>query len=598
MSHAEKSTGAVIFFLLIFLFQVALIFQGLDFTDEGAHAIFYQQIFQDPKTVQYYFMYWFSGILGGAWLKLFPQLGLWGIRLAGVLITTSTIMLVFNLLKKYLNPLSLKAGLLVALLMLNNFPRGIFYDNVSSLFFVITLYFLFDGLTRNIAWKFVAGGVFVALNIFTRIPNIVEAGLVIVIFYYGYISRISFTRQMKQALLFISGIIIGSLLLFLLMKILGHYEIFINSLKVVAQMGASHENAHGIKKLIKDYIIHYSTSILAALLVLAVITAFTAIGNFIKKTSPGKSGLVKAAGYFILVILLSYFIYKSSDPSEKQWYFLLYFLAGTIFISGFLIITDKNQGKEFRLLTMMGAALLLILPSGSYGDMLSVARESLWIALPVTFHYLYSIKSINNKTILFFPTNSLQYTLMINEGQINNLRKYGLFLTLVIALCYNYYYPFFDLSNRMRMHYTVSNDHLKGIYTTKERAACVSELLDESRKYIQKGDYLLAYDCIPMFYYLTETKPYMYNPWPWLYDAKVFKAALDSSFRETGKIPVVIIQKVNTINSNWPENATKENYFTYTDNKERNEFLNDFLSTHHYKLAWENIAFKIMVPVP
>src|SRR5260221_11550879 len=79
-----------LFFVLIICVRVIFIFQGLDFADSGFGADFYSRIFSDPSTVQYNFMYWFTGILGATWLKLFPGLGLLGLRIAGALFTTAT----------------------------------------------------------------------------------------------------------------------------------------------------------------------------------------------------------------------------------------------------------------------------------------------------------------------------------------------------------------------------------------------------------------------------------------------------------------------------------------------------------------------------
>src|SRR5580692_1672648 len=72
-----------IFFLFIFIYHVLVIFQGIDFNDEGFHLAFYQQIFNNPESVQYAFWGWLSGIVGGTFMKLFPYLGIWGIRLLG-----------------------------------------------------------------------------------------------------------------------------------------------------------------------------------------------------------------------------------------------------------------------------------------------------------------------------------------------------------------------------------------------------------------------------------------------------------------------------------------------------------------------------------
>ena len=67
-------TNVNIFFIVLFLIQIVFIFQGIDIADEGFHSTFYQQIYHNPQSVEYNFMYWFSGITGGAWLRLFPEL--------------------------------------------------------------------------------------------------------------------------------------------------------------------------------------------------------------------------------------------------------------------------------------------------------------------------------------------------------------------------------------------------------------------------------------------------------------------------------------------------------------------------------------------
>ena len=142
-----------VFFFLLFFYQVLFIFQGVDLSDEGFYATFYQQIYNNPEATQYNFMFWFSGIVGGAFDYVFHGLGIWGMRLAGVLVTTSTIIVTYNLLKKYLNPGHLKLGLLMVLLFINNNLKEIHYNDLSALFNMLTILYLFTGLKENKPWK-------------------------------------------------------------------------------------------------------------------------------------------------------------------------------------------------------------------------------------------------------------------------------------------------------------------------------------------------------------------------------------------------------------------------------------------------------------
>src|SRR4029077_16234411 len=88
---------------------------------------------------------------------------------------------------------------------------------------------------------------------------------------------------------------------------------------------------------------------------------------------------------------------------------------------------------------------------------------------------------------------------------------------------YTYDYPHSDMENRAAMRYAVDNKYMKGIFTTKERAEEINQLLAASSKYVKPNDRVLAYDCVPIFHFMTETIPYTRNPWPWLYQSNTFK---------------------------------------------------------------------------
>src|SRR5664279_1396614 len=140
-----------LYFLLIFLFQVFLIFQGFDLSDEGFLSTFYSQIFRHPTSVSYNFMFWLTGIIGGVWAKITSPLGLLGLRLGGAIVNTLTVILTYKLLKKYLNPEYLKVGLFLVVLSLNNDIKIINYNTISSLFYVILIIFLFRGIVKNLS---------------------------------------------------------------------------------------------------------------------------------------------------------------------------------------------------------------------------------------------------------------------------------------------------------------------------------------------------------------------------------------------------------------------------------------------------------------
>ncbi len=273
-----------VFFFLLFLYQLIFIFQGVDLSDEGFYATFYQQIFKNPEATQYNFMFWFSGIVGGAFDYVFHGLGIWGMRLAGVLVTTSTIIITYNLLKKYLNRGYLKLGLLMVLFFINNNLKEIHYNDLSALFNVLAILYLFTGLKEDKLWKIFLGGLFVSLCTFTRLPNILSLGIGIGIFYYGYTHKNSFKTQMGQALTFGAGFAFMSAVLLGFMKLIGHFDIFINSIKLLSKMSKGGEKSfYGPMVLIKNFIGTYTAATKFTLIILALIAVVALAGGFIRK---------------------------------------------------------------------------------------------------------------------------------------------------------------------------------------------------------------------------------------------------------------------------------------------------------------------------
>jgi hypothetical protein len=185
-----------------------------------------------------------------------------------------------------------------------------------------------------------------------------------------------------------------------------------------------------------------------------------------------------------------------------------------------------------------------------------------------------------------------------NERQLRHLKNFVAIACIIAGLFYSWYYPFFDYHERSKMVYTTNSKYLN-VYTTRERATVMNELLTESAKYVKPGDYTLAYHSIPMFHYATRTVPFVHNSMPWFYQASVFREELDGAVKRTGIFPVVVMQRRKTVGkagSTWPDPAPYYDTAWYKKNWPRDSTLNSFLETNHYQKAWENGMFTIMVP--
>jgi hypothetical protein len=578
-----------LFFVLIICVQLIFIFQGLDFADSGFDADFYSRIFTDPSTVQYNFMYWFTGILGGAWLKLFPGMGLLGLRIAGVLFTTATFWIAYEMLKKYLHTGPLRLSMFLIILFLATAIKELNYDDVTAFFFMCAAWYLLRGLIRGKSFLLFLSGLFISLNTFSRLPNVAGLALIVAIWFSGYLNGARLRQIVFQSLSFLAGFLFMSVLLIGLMKFLHHDQIFLNSLRLARQIGNSHGNSHSLYAMLKLYIVHYSEALIISTVVIVALWSSSAAWRRLRTDIPSSTPFLPALKFAILIILSAICIYRAKKDPDF-WFYLYLFYAGTSLIVGFLIITGR-QPKNLRILASIGTIMLLVMPLGSNYILMTVGKYAIWIMVPVTVDYLLNIKALSSRVVVS-ENSRHSYEQVIDVRQMSGLKNACIYLTLIFIISVTYYYPYFDRADRAHMRFPIHNTHVKGIYTTESRARVINELLGQSALYVKPDDYVLAYDCIPMFYYMTDTKPYMHNSWVWLYDDAVFKQELYNSLRETRVCPVVIMQKRSTIGNNWPDNYSEE----YTFRPEALSYMNEFLKTYQYRQVWENDFFRMYVP--
>ena len=578
-----------VFFTLVVFVEFIFIFQGFNLTDSGYSAVFYQRIFSDPSTVQYNFSCWLTGIIGGGWLKLFPGMGLLGLRIAGVICTTITFAISYNLLKKYLQTAPLRLGLLLIILFLSTSVKELNYRDITALFFMCSAWFLYTGLIREKDNRLFIAGMFIAINMFARLTNMLDLFLLSAIWFSGYLNRLAFRRVLVQSLLFLGGFFVMGAGLLLWMRSLHHEVFFFNKLEILRQTGTDQMTTRNLHDIFKPYLLQYGKGLVISIVVIVALWSFAAIWRRMKTEILFFKRIWPIGKYLILTLLTGLCIYYARTASDF-WYYLYLFYLGTSLIIALLIISGR-QPRDMQLLTAIGCIMLLILPVGTRGVLMTVGKYSIWIMVPITVDYLLNIRSLSSSVVIS-ENNRHTYQHVINPDQMNALRNGFIFLTLTYILSVCYLYPYADRGSRLKMKYEINNERASRIYTSSEKAETVNELLSETAKYIKPDDYVLAYDGLPMYYFLTNTRPYMRNSWLWLYDSYIFKKELEKSMQETHICPVVIIEKRSKrINSRPGSVAVNDSFRDLTYG-----YLQAFLKEYQYRQVWENDFFRLFVP--
>ncbi len=575
-----------IIILLIIICPLLFIWQGLDFTDTGYYLTNYQQILNDPKSVSYSFAIWLTDIIGGIWILLFgDSLGLLGINIAGVLVIYATTFLSYLLLKPYVDRKYLLAGLLLTFLY-TKWVMPLYYNNLTSLFFVASAFFLVNGLKNNRNWQIFISGLILGLNIFIRLPNILGFILISGIFFYGYINKTEVKLQVKQAISFILGYILAILLVIVAMKMLGHYEIFLNSIYTIYEIGADKESHHGIIKILEINIMQYLHLIMICCVGILFVIIVSMFISILKKPHTYYNILLAVASVGIIILALL--------TLEEPYHRLNLMVTGILYLVLISYIINLKKGDNvFRLILFVGLLILFITPIGSNNGIRN-SVYGMWIPIPIVFVYAFRLRRINAEFVTESDFATIRWIrINLNPEKVALLRSCVItsFITLSLVWCFIYTYR--DSPNRVEMRYSVEHPRLRGIFTTKERSRVVQELLDEINKYVKEDDYLLAYNGIPMIHFLTKTRPYLYNSWIDGIPSYQLKRMLDNAIDEKTELPVVVRAKFETSQFHWPKVKIKVLSKT---RKETGIIIEDFLIQNKYSLIWENEFFEILVP--
>lgn len=552
--------------LFIVVYPISFIWQGLDFTDMGYSLTNYQLIFSSPEDMVRGFNSWLTNVIGGTSLLLFNDFGVIGARFSAVLVFWATTYFVYLTLKPYIDRTILLLSLLVSLILIER-VFWINYNNLTALFFVIAIYFLIKGLRadKNI-WLLIAG-IIIAMNVYIRFPNITGISLLFTVFIYGRFIRARLQKQLKWFFTVLLGVIIGAIIPLAIMSLMGHFHLYWDTVSLLWDSLTEKSSAnHTASSLLSTYIGQFYTIVKYALLLLIIFIGIATVNKKKDRT------ILMNCVYFILILGSLVLIF---DHASGQRDTFLSLITAQIILTN-VWLTFKKDNKEMSFISLLSLFILLFVPLGSDIGVRN-AGYGMHLAYPVSLSFLLRKQYLQKLTIrnLLLVVNIL-----------------FIFITLIYGTVSAYQYTYRDTDVRTDMIYQVSHPKLKWVFTTETRAKTIQDLLNNLSEFIEPGDYLFAYEAIPLVYYLTDTKPYLFSAWPMLNEPIEFEEILKRAELERSELPVVVRPKGRTTSFYWPHDAgliTNPRYI-----KDR-VIINNFLEKNKYTQIWENNFFEILI---
>jgi hypothetical protein len=486
ISKENKKIAIIGFLSMLFLFRVLLCFQGFDFTDEGWVLTFYKYIYTNPEVCTYQFVYYFSGLIGGAFEYVFEEGGILYFRLITVLIEFLILYFLYRNLKEDI-PVFLILVPFTVILLSQEFGIIVLHHNlISGMLAVIGTSFLSDGIFKKSKFHLILAGLFFILFGFSRVPNFLVV-LFVGLFFVWYIFKQSYF-DLQKALprlksLFL-GYMLGFLIMFLFLIIFNHILVFKISILEILDKGNANPNtsAHSYKKLLFDAVYAWKSILQELLLFVAFQLLFIRYIN---------TRLNKILAAFALVTLITLFVYFVKPNLAALCAF---FILGSINLF-FLRVSPK-----ILFLNVIGLIILLINPLGSDGYF-NMMPWSMYLIAPIGL-YGYFLRFNDFKTDL--------YAMVFGSSVI---------LFFVFSFSHTILYNgYFDRGHRLNKRFSIETPKSKYIWTTKAKADITNSLVEAVNTCVPKDANILAYNSLPMLHYLTDHKPAIENSWVWVYD--------------------------------------------------------------------------------
>ncbi len=554
-----------LFPVVLLLYPLIGVNQGLDISDT-TYALtnyrFLQKI--DPMWAISTFL---GNFVGSILMKL-PFAGtMLGMNVYCSLMISLTALLAYYLLQKWMPGWMLFIGLFIAE-SLCWCPRVILYNYLTYLFFTLGIIFLFTGMfdwEREKTYLLLAGASF-GINVMVRFPNIVEAAMIVVLWFYCAITGVKLLETVKKTLICMAGYAAGILVPYIIVLFMYGPGAYLKMIQGLFGMtgGASDYQAGGmLTSILEAYMTSASN--------MAIMIPCMAAGVIMFVMLPGRFVPVKKLLYVAGLLVLVRYYFGRGVFTRNYFYYDSVFQAAMMFvIFGILILAIGSTGalngsKQEQTLAFGALMVLLITPIGSNNYTFPVINN-LFVAAPV---------------ILWIMRRLMQ---RMGEADWNFTWQAMVSMTIAVLIVqgaiFHAGFTFKDGDDgRARDSYS-SIPKAAGLATSAENAETLDELYDFFAGSGLLGDKVILFGDIPGISYVFDLEPALDTAWPDLdsYTTEKFDEQLLAVSQSEESVPTVIVS------AQLPE---------YANTLKKYDILMDYIANHDYNKVFENERFTV-----
>lgn len=228
--------------LLTFLWPLFVLGRGVDELDSAYYLanfkFFFDPILQPTIATELTFLF------GGILYQLNPFPDFIAFRVLDWLVNCAVWYTLYRMLCRHMPKLWLSAGILVGSLLVRRYPMMLSYNSFSFLFFLMGLYLMQQALLEKSPWKITWSGLLIGFNVFFRIPNALQAFMVLLPFAYTAADKeFSFGKAWQYALRFTLAGFIGLFVGAGLTILLEGWSTFVDGIAILFRISGSGSHA-------------------------------------------------------------------------------------------------------------------------------------------------------------------------------------------------------------------------------------------------------------------------------------------------------------------------------------------------------------------
>lgn len=531
----------LVFPLVLFLYPFLKVREGIDLTDTG-YSLGNYRFFGEVDGI-WMLLTFLSNVTG----RLFTYLPL-GDTMLGMKLYTTLFVSVMGLLGYRFFRTKMPAWLAfageVAAISFCWCPTVILYNYLSYLLFLLGSVLLFRGLAGGRPRCLILAGVMLGINALVRFPgNILEAGLILAVWYYGALKEKP-VRKMAQE----TGLCaLGYLGAFLVMMgaVIALYGWtapgdMISGVFGMSESASDYTLGEMVLAILDAYLHGFQWMLYMILCILPGIP-FLVIRQ---EQLPGLRKIIYCACIPVLFFILGkwgMFNFKYyQKEAALQWGAVFLLLAIGI---GIWMLFTRMLDDEWRLIGCIMLLVILITPLGSNNHIWPVLNN-LFFTAPVVLWMIYRF--------VRWGRTYLDVTRKVPLFPVKAMVSGVLIAFFIQALGIGAGYVFLDGETGEKRDYKVeANPVLRGMYTSAMNAETLEEIsyfmLEHKEEYADKR--LILYGNIPGLVYYLDKAPAIDTTWADLntYSVSQLKEGLDSIASSNGQTddrPLVIVTPV------------------------------------------------------